>query len=82
MTKSFPALSDKSTVKLTRDEHVARALLLGYHYDSDLHIYRSYTVFGIWIGPDFDADTMEVLSDGEFKKRWSMWCRTIDGFDP
>lgn len=68
--------------KLTDDEHTARALLLGFYYDNDLSIYRTYTTFGLWTGPDYDADTMEVISDVEFNKRWVAWCRTIDGMDP
>lgn len=69
--------ASKPEVMLTDEEHTARAMLLGFHYDSDLSIYRTYTTFGIWMGPNFDADTMEELTDDEFKRRWNAYAKLI-----
>jgi hypothetical protein len=52
---------------MTRDEHIARAMLLGCRYDADTRSYYAPSP-----GPIYDCDTMLPLSDEAWLDRYTL----------
>lgn len=66
MTRNSPASSNNLTPKLTRDEHIARAMLMGRWYADKTH---SYFMRGDR-HPHIDADTLQSLKGREVYERF------------
>lgn len=69
MTKSSQEYSGTSSVKLTSDEHRARAMLLGRWYADKSHTYFKRGD----AHPHIDADTLEPLKGGKVYERYRRW---------